>query len=141
MYVTLNSALIQADLIIPVTGKQTHIRLTVNRAAILSLTFLRTGVHFCTLLNTALQPTVLRKALHKCQRMTWSSAPPWLHTEVEKNQQTVSGCTLDTSTYLPWLSLSYLVLTLHPRGHQELEVELTVHPWDGAPVCNRCSHL
>lgn len=128
MYVTLNSALSQADLIIPVTGKQTHIRLTVDRAAILSLTFLRTR-------GPLLYPPQHGSSAHCAaegppQMSTYDTVicTALVHTEVEKNQQTVFGCALDTSTYLPWLSLSYLVLPLHPRGYQDLEVELTVPP-------------
>lgn len=75
MYVTLNSCIKPGRFDPPIIGKQIHTRLTVDRAAILSVTFLKTGVHFRTLYNRALQPTVLWEALSKCQRITQSSAP------------------------------------------------------------------
>lgn len=60
MYVTLNSCIKPGRFDHPCYRKaDTHTRLTVDRAAILSLTFLRTGVHFCTFYNMALQPTAV----------------------------------------------------------------------------------
>lgn len=80
MYVTLNSCIKPGRFDHPCYRKaDTHTRLTIDRAAILSLIFLRTGVHFCTFYNMALQPTVLWKVLSKCQRITQSSAPPEMH--------------------------------------------------------------